>query len=119
MMSCFNSIKVQLEHHRQHEKTRGFALFQFHKGAIRTCRPFSEPDVVEFLFQFHKGAIRTCYVVIVGNDFLSFNSIKVQLERRGDAKTAGYFACFNSIKVQLEREKEGVSSTQFHVVSIP
>ena len=57
MLSYFNSIKVQLEQVCLNVLSTLSALFQFHKGTIRTCIPS-----------------RTLYVK------LYFNSIKVQLE---------------------------------------
>ena len=54
----FNSIKVQLEHYFTGAHTRPLAVFQFHKGSIRTC------VAVKWAIWY----------------FPSFNSIKVQLE---------------------------------------
>ena len=53
----FNSIKVRLEPHCPKDYSL-LPLFQFHKGAIRTC-VFTITLVVSSKFQFHKGAIRT------------------------------------------------------------
>ena len=53
----FNSIKVRLEL-KIIIKVALYALFQFHKGAIRTIE-FNTNFPGIFLFQFHKGAIRT------------------------------------------------------------
>ena len=76
----FNSIKVRLE--REHQPSADFdALFQFHKGTIRTygknmykyfIANFNSIKVrlerrktntfrLPVLFQFHKGTIRTTY----------------------------------------------------------
>ena len=59
----FNSIKVRLEHLCDVEK-RPAGEFQFHKGAIRTCRLSAQPSPAA-QFQFHKGAIRTRAVLIL------------------------------------------------------
>ena len=56
------------------------AIFQFHKGAIRTS-VLGSRDFVLFLFQFHKGAIRTRLDHRQSSLWvLHFNSIKVRLE---------------------------------------
>ena len=55
-------------------------------------------------FQFHKGTIRTCEFTrskLVLN--IHFNSIKVQLERKGGLGGVDHSGHFNSIKVQLEQ----------------
>ena len=76
----FNSIKVQLEQEKLPKVSYNPAMFQFHKGSIRTY-----------------GTLN------VWEDFTSFNSIKVQLEQHTDRRTYGDYSSFNSIKVQLER----------------
>ena len=57
----FNSIKVQLK--LFYDEGKPFdALFQFHKGTIKTVVLMTKMYVV-FIFQFHKGTIKTA----VGN----------------------------------------------------
>ena len=56
-LSDFNSIKVQLEL-KIIIKVALYALFQFHKGTIRT-EPLKTGPILSLLFQFHKGTIRT------------------------------------------------------------
>ena len=53
----FNSIKVQLK--LFYDEGKPFdALFQFHKGTIKTvAAPYSATSAL--LFQFHKGTIKT------------------------------------------------------------
>ena len=53
----FNSIKVQLK--LFYDEGKPFdALFQFHKGTIKTvAAPYSATSTL--LFQFHKGTIKT------------------------------------------------------------
>ena len=101
---------------------RALALFQFHKGAIRTY--YNIYQLRHIKFQFHKGAIRTG----LRNQFAAaqfyFNSIKVRLEpvkavtdkifyeafqfhkgairTKHDGATAKTYNDFNSIKVRLE-----------------
>ena len=59
----FNSIKVQLEHSTYHDYNH-FALFQFHKGTIRTAD--NKVLTVDYCtFQFHKGTIRTSIYKII------------------------------------------------------
>ena len=54
----FNSIKVRLERYEDAGINPYFALFQFHKGTIRTT--YDDDHLPLFsLFQFHKGTIRT------------------------------------------------------------
>ena len=97
----FNSIKVRLEQLHQRQPYNK-ALFQFHKGTIRTrsCKDKQtfkcnfnsikvrlEPSIrVELrmasaIFQFHKGTIRTVSLASVMESKVYFNSIKVRLER--------------------------------------
>ena len=58
------------------------AVFQFHKGAIRTAglNPYL---AMQNEFQFHKGAIRTPSRFFDALSDRYFNSIKVRLERIG------------------------------------
>ena len=55
----FNSIKVRLRLLINDAGT-GLALFQFHKGSIKT-EMMTASDVPNPLFQFHKGSIKTLY----------------------------------------------------------
>ena len=75
----FNSIKVRLELVGNKSIIEGVSVFQFHKGAIRTCHAVyvtedkcyfnsikvrlepipNLPGYWRCSFQFHKGAIRT------------------------------------------------------------
>ena len=57
-----------------------FPLFQFHKGAIRTCMKY-HIQINGYIFQFHKGAIRTAGGTWLRSNSSNFNSIKVRLER--------------------------------------
>ena len=54
----FNSIKVRLKLLVIAIKVAIYALFQFHKGTIKTSRDFVVP-VRGREFQFHKGTIKT------------------------------------------------------------
>ena len=58
MNTNFNSIKVRLKLAAAGLSAAGSALFQFHKGTIKTIR-----DTLIFRsfykFQFHKGTIKT------------------------------------------------------------
>ena len=53
----FNSIKVRLKP-AAGLSAAGSALFQFHKGTIKTCC-FARTKAAVFKFQFHKGTIKT------------------------------------------------------------
>ena len=53
----FNSIKVRLKP-AAGLSAAGSALFQFHKGTIKTLK-LLEGMRSEFIFQFHKGTIKT------------------------------------------------------------
>ena len=54
----FNSIKVRLKHGSTTKTFSPQALFQFHKGTIKTVlKPVRRPFVRQF--QFHKGTIKT------------------------------------------------------------
>ena len=75
----FNSIKVQLELELEIDQP-GVAMFQFHKGAIRTVAS-GEARLHGVVFQFHKGAIRTVRIRQGIRTLCGFNSIKVQLEQ--------------------------------------
>ena len=99
------------------------ALFQFHKGAIRTSedvlqniahlhfnsikvrleRPPARSLCARCSFQFHKGAIRTFRCCCHRCSLRYFNSIKVRLERLLWRKALYLSSYFNSIKVRLER----------------
>ena len=119
----FNSIKVRLEQSSLRDATLVVALFQFHKGTIRTlCGCAHQSDFAPF--QFHKGTIRTRRGVAPRLPVCrNFNSIKVRLERysvtgcywlqrfqfhKGTIRTphpvplAMLLRYFNSIKVRLE-----------------
>ena len=74
----FNSIKVRLEL-AYHQDIDHEALFQFHKGTIRTKR-----------LEFHPFRL------------INFNSIKVRLEPSEVSAWSQYDRDFNSIKVRLE-----------------
>ena len=79
MLCCyFNSIKVQLEL-IYFLGLIGSALFQFHKGTIRTSESLLTCSAKSG-FQFHKGTIRTTAVKQLYSIQHDFNSIKVQLE---------------------------------------
>ena len=79
------------------------ALFQFHKGTIRTSYP-SINTARKTKFQFHKGTIRTPQLVVTSTTACAFQFHK------GTIRTlqvitfeSQYFdKDFNSIKVQLE-----------------
>ena len=111
MLSYFNSIKVQLEQVCLNVLSTLSALFQFHKGTIRTCIPSRtlyvklyfnsikvqlEPQgllrtTLAIRFQFHKGTIRTLGYSISKGSVFYFNSIKVQLE----LISRSVFCCMN------------------------
>ena len=74
----FNSIKVQLELHKELLKMSFLIHFNSIKVQLELTveREEGDPQV----FQFHKGTIRTLTLEVM-NIFVShFNSIKVQLE---------------------------------------
>ena len=56
------------------------ALFQFHKGTIKTsnCSLKLEESII---FQFHKGTIKTDHEIPIEEALQDFNSIKVRLKR--------------------------------------
>ena len=57
---------------------QAFALFQFHKGTIKTFLYYN--GLLVFLkFQFHKGTIKTNWMRSRSTIEYHFNSIKVQL----------------------------------------
>ena len=64
MLHYFNSIKVRLE-------------------LGKLCAQMSVA-----VFQFHKGAIRTSFPIALVFVFIDFNSIKVRLEQKRDESTA-------------------------------
>ena len=71
------------------------------------------------LFQFHKGTIRTqVFYMMYALVFLSFNSIKVRLEQRKKTRIMANQPSFNSIKVRLERVHQGIFGA-IGAVSIP
>ena len=78
MLLDFNSIKVLLIH--DYEKVFFFfpALFQFHKGTIKTTAGGGLINA-NFIFQFHKGTIKTHNIANYALPQSHFNSIKVQL----------------------------------------
>ena len=78
--SCFNSIKVRLEPNDKCIPSFNVKRFQFHKGTIRTHQRIGGSRAGA-TFQFHKGTIRTKFYMVNTFIFLSFNSIKVRLER--------------------------------------
>ena len=58
VISDFNSIKVRLKLAAAGLSAVGSALFQFHKGTIKTPF-FKSSNSVDTIFQFHKGTIKT------------------------------------------------------------
>ena len=95
MLCHFNSIKVRLEHKMREYSNFYAALFQFHKGTIRTNNLLKSKKL-----------------------HVNFNSIKVRLEHNKLAVKLESNANFNSIKVRLE-PKYPISSIeslkfQFH-----
>ncbi len=57
------------------------ALFQFHKGTIKTCRFRASFRRLQ-QFQFHKGTIKTYYDSTTTYNNINFNSIKVRLKHQ-------------------------------------
>ena len=119
----FNSIKVRLELYRK-LLAWGVAMFQFHKGAIRTgmllcsgagIRGFNSikvrleriyddyDDYDKHLFQFHKGAIRTEAPMVGMSDNTKFQFHKGAIRTLSLRLSTDASICFNSIKVRLER----------------
>ena len=104
------------------------AMFQFHKGTIRTgilffqvlasCMRFNSIKVrLELLpslgrtksvwFQFHKGTIRTHSCRISSLSVSSFNSIKVRLEPRRPPHRWGSVWKFQFHKGTIRTERQG------------
>ena len=78
MLLDFNSIKVQLRHAYETVFFYFPALFQFHKGTIKTTAGGGLINA-NFIFQFHKGTIKTHNIANYALPQSHFNSIKVQL----------------------------------------
>ena len=60
------------------------AVFQFHKGTIKT-QYFGTDKTFVFEFQFHKGTIKTIKQNHLRLFILCFNSIKVRLKQVGSS----------------------------------
>ena len=75
--SDFNSIKVRLKLPFRRTDER-FAVFQFHKGTIKTKKAVAVSKRI--LFQFHKGTIKTTELLALSCKLSNFNSIKVRLK---------------------------------------
>ena len=97
----FNSIKVRLELFGANNDLQ--ALFDFNSIKVRSER-YEEAGINPYfaLFQFHKGAIRTIQGTGGSSEVSNFNSIKVRLEQKADALKSQQEMNFNSIKVRLE-----------------
>ena len=96
----FNSIKVRLEQDILKPLQEGFIYFNSIKVRLeliscQICRGFAS-------FQFHKGAIRTLAGDFVWPMYENFNSIKVRLELLLLLLLMKRLLHFNSIKVRLE-----------------
>ena len=91
--------------------------FQFHKGTIKPL-VFGERGVFLHGFQFHKGTIKPFSTFADVKEYLSFNSIKVRLNRYADPRNGSLLFGFNSIKVRLNHMQQGghyiVWLFQFH-----
>ena len=76
----------------------------------------------KFLFQFHKGAIRTCsFITFSTIIYKNFNSIKVRLEPLAVLRSMLAITNFNSIKVRLELRYKGIhynADTYFNSIKV-
>ena len=113
----FNSIKVQLEHHKLQCNSEGLQNFNSIKVQLELVQAKVDSGII-LTFQFHKGTIRTDGLYLHRFHNGDFNSIKVQFELHHHLKHTFTFLNFNSIKVQLERQapqSEGFRGRfQFH-----